>query len=135
MSSTSQFVALRKADFKKLGKEIHDEEMRRMEKAGDHVRKKILEKIDSLGIGKHSGNLKKGIRKKRLSNAVLVGAMRPAYHAHWLELGTDDRFVKNYQGHKGWEIPVGKITKTPFIMPTFQEESGKVKEIMSEPVV
>lgn len=140
LKSTSRFlksgnVAMYKADFKKLSNEIYQEEMKRMEVAAKLVKEKILEKIDSLGIKKLSGDLKKGIKYKRLSNSYIVGAMRPAWHAHFLELGTAIRKVLNYMGKKGVAVSTGSVKPKPFIFPTFEEQKDEVRKILSEPIL
>jgi len=132
---TSSSFGVYKCDFKKLSNEIYQEEMKRMETAAKHVRLKILEKIKSLNIGKLSGDLLKGIRYKRLSNSYIVGAMAPAWHAHFIELGTIARKVLNYKGKKGVVVSVGSVKPKPFIGPTFAEEKEKVRQIMSEPIL
>lgn len=128
-------VKLMKIDFKKLSNEIRQEEMKRMETAAKLIKDKILEKIDSLGIKKLTGNLKKGIKYKRLANSFLVGAMSPAWHAHLLEFGTVTRKVMNFMGRKGVVVSAGAVKPTPFIFPTFAEQAEPVRQILSEPIL
>ncbi len=127
--------AIRKADFKRIGNEIYREEMARMEKAGDMLINEMKSELNRLGIKKQTGNLIKGLKKKRQDASVLVGAMAPAYHAHFIEFGTSERFVQNYRGHKGVVKFVGAVKATPFILPTFERKKEEVKQILSEPII
>lgn len=104
-------------DIKKVEKAV-------LKEASIHVRNKIKDKIKTLGIGKRSGNLIKGIQYKILNDDVaLVGAGAPAYHAHLIEFGTVIRKTKKGKNK-------GKMTRKPFIIPTLLEESDTVKDIM-----
>lgn len=111
------YVSEIQKDIKKIEKGI-------LKEASIHVRDKIKEKLKTLGIGKKTGNLVKGIKYEILNDDVsIVGAAPPAYHAHLLEFGTVERKTK-----KGKRT--GKMTMKPFIIPTFIEESDAVKNIM-----
>jgi hypothetical protein len=83
---------------------------------------------------KRSGNLVKGILyvndDKHHESKVGVGP--PAHHAHLMEFGTQNRTVLNYRGVKGKQKNVGRVLPHPFVQPTFEEEAGAVKEILSE---
>jgi HK97 gp10 family phage protein len=125
-------MASLKSSLKMIEKEISIAERKLRNRAAIHVRDRIREKISGPGPsaagsppGKHSGNLKKGIRIKDLGQETLVGAMAPAWHAHLLEFGTDERFLKSGKS-------VGGVKPRPFIFPTFEEEKSNVQQILSE---
>jgi HK97 gp10 family phage protein len=108
-----------------IEKDLRKAEFTARKKAAAHVRKKMIEKIKTL-FKKRTGNLLKGIRYEHEDKSTFVGVGRPASHAHLLELGTRERTVTS-TGKS-----VGKITKKPFILPTFEEESQAVADILSE---
>ena len=91
-------------------------------KAARHIAKKVKARIKKKGIsqpgeppGKFSGNLVKGIKAKKGGKYfAFVGAVKPAYHALLLELGTR------------------KMRARPFLFPTMQEEKEAVIKILSE---
>lgn len=68
--------------------------------------------------GTFKGDLQKGIDKhvELGGNAVYVGAMAPAFHAHLLEFGT------------------ATAPAYPFINPAFLKTESKCKQILSEPL-
>jgi HK97 gp10 family phage protein len=106
-------------------KDIKTIEKEALKAASKHVQKKMKEKVKAIGIGKRTGNLLKGIKYDiRDSDSAFVGVGPPAYHAHLIEFGTLDRWTK-----KG--TYKGKVTKKPFIIPTLEEESEAVRNIMA----
>lgn len=111
-----------------------------LDKAAAYLRGKLKDKVRNKGVsspgnppGQQSGDLIKGIKFVRDGDDKrLVGFGPPAYHAHLLEFGTGPRIVKNYRGHKGVTKDVGAMAPRPFMIPTFEEESGAVEQILSE---
>ena len=87
---------------------------------------------------KQSGRLQKGIGFAHDKHAVetMVGFHRPAYHAHLMEFGTDTRYQTEVNG-KPLSKPrhVGHVEPRPFFVNTLVENTGKIKEILSEPVL
>jgi hypothetical protein len=102
--------------------------------AARYVRKKIVER-EKLLFKKRTGDLIKGTVAERMVGAngvyAIVGMAAPAHHAHLLEFGTVPRIVKNYRGKKGVIKAVGQVKPTPFVLPTFDEESGNVEKILN----
>lgn len=140
MRSNSLFGSTKtKISFKSFAKQIERDlkkgRREKLKKAGQHVQKAIKEKVKTKRIsqpgeppGRFSGNLYKGIgyQVKPEDEEVLVGARPPAYHAHLLEFGTEQRTVEK----TGKDA--GKVEARPFIFPTFEEEKEEVKRILSE---
>ena len=108
---------------KDVFKDLETAEQELIKEASIHVRDAMKETAGRL-FKKRSGNLIKGLSYNIIDrDTALVGPGPKAYHAHLLELGTIDRKTK--KGHKK-----GRITKTPFIIPTFMEETQAVINIM-----
>jgi HK97 gp10 family phage protein len=116
----------------KVIKDLERSENNKLIAAAKHVAEKLKENVKKQWK-QHTRNLQKGVGYKKLPHAVLVGYGPPASHAHLLEMGTQHRVVKNYMGHKGWEVSAGKITPHPVIFPTFEQETPEVERILSEP--
>jgi hypothetical protein len=89
---------------------------------------------------KQSGRLQKGIGFAHDKHAndieTQVGFHRPAYHAHLMEFGTDTRYQTEVNG-KPLSKPrhVGHVEPRPFFVNTLVENTGKIKEILSESVL
>lgn len=120
---------------KQIEKDLKKARRAKLQKAGQHVRKAIRDKIKYKRIsqpgeppGRFSGNLYKGIKYEvqEEEDAVLVGAGPPAYHAHLLEFGTERRTV----GKTGKDA--GRVEARPFLLPTFEEEKEEIERILSE---
>jgi len=73
-----------------------------------------------------------GVYHKNEKKRSLVGYGPDAYHAHLIEFGTDQRFVKNYRGKPGVRKGVGRMEKRPILQPVLESEAGAVKRILSE---
>ena len=112
----------------------------RVMQAARHMRKAIVASAKAT-YKKRTGNLFKGVaaegRGQRTGHNsagkayAIVGMTAPAYHAHLLERGTKERVVKNFRGHKGRAVKVGRVTAKPFFFPTFEREAGNVEKILS----
>jgi HK97 gp10 family phage protein len=130
------------SSWSKISKVINDldkAQEKQLDKAATYLRIKLKEKVDKKIVsepgdppGKHSGNLKKGIKFTREPGKRFVGVGKPASHAHLLEFGTGPRIVKNYLGQKGVPVAVGAVAPRPFMIPTFEEEKENVEKILSE---
>lgn len=132
-----------KSFIKDLSKEIDNAELRLRTKAAKHLVKKMKEKVGDVYFegyasqpgeppGKKSGNLRKGIGYMNMpkQHKTKVGVGPPAYHAHMLEFGTAERFVKIKGSSK--KRSVGRVLPRPFVQPTFEEQTETVKEILQE---
>src|SRR5690606_24660187 len=120
---------------KQIEKDLKKARRVKLQKVGQHVRKAIRDKIKHKRIsqpgeppGRFSGNLYKGIgyQVKPDDEEVLVGAGPPAYHAHLLEFGTEQRTVEK----TGKDA--GRVEARPFLLPTFEEEKDEIERILSE---
>jgi hypothetical protein len=124
---------------------LDDSEIRLRTKAAQHLKKKMKEKVSDIwekGTGprpgeppaKRGGDLAKGIMyvNDDVIRESKVGVGPPAYHAHLMEFGTQNRTVLNYGGVKGKQVNVGRVLPRPFVQPTFEEEAETVKNILSE---
>jgi len=114
----TSFVDDVKADIKKAEKNA-------LKKAASHIEKSIKEKIDQLGIKKHTGNLKKGVGSNVFENNALVGFGPPAHHAHLLEFGTKERIRKSGK-------VTGHIKATPILGPVIDEQAEAVADILAD---
>jgi len=126
---------------KEVMKDIRKAEKKQLRKAAVHVRGKIKQKLKGVAgrslpgqvPGHITGDLIKGVKfafknpntMRPTTDEVFVGVGPPAYHAHLLEFGTRIRKTK-----KG--VNKGQVLPRPFIIPTFQEETQAVINIMSE---
>lgn len=106
-------------------RDIKKGEKRALTKAAAHVRKAIHRKIDSVGIKKRSGRLKKGVVYSVSEHGALVGFGPKAYHAHLIEFGTKSRETK--KGKK-----TGHVRPTPILGPVMEEEANAVMEILTD---
>jgi hypothetical protein len=112
----------------------------RVMQAARHMRKAIVASAKAT-YPKVSGDLYKGVaaegRGQRAGHKsagrayAIVGMTRPAYHAHLLEFGTKERVVKNFRGHPGRAVKVGRVKAKPFFTPPFEAEAGAVEQILS----
>lgn len=96
-----------------------------LKNAARFVEGKIKEKIDSLGIKKHSGNLKKGVASNAGQHNAFVGFGPPAYHAHLLEFGTKIRQTKTGKVK-------GQIKPTPILSAVMSEQAEAVADILAD---
>jgi hypothetical protein len=123
-------------------KDLERSDARLRLKAARHVQEKVIQKITArqseyVGFNKYrgsapgqapgefTGNLAKGIKVRGEQYSAIVGAVAPAYHATLLEFGTRSR-VNPRTGK------LNNMAARPFLYPTFEEESGAIKEILSE---
>lgn len=123
-----------KSWLKEVEKDINKSKRTKLGKAARHLVAVAKRKIRTRGVsapGSPPGrgpnrNLIKGIGYKLINNdLVIVGAARPGYHFHLLELGTKARFKKDGKS-------TGKIEERPFLKPTFKEEADRVETILSQ---
>lgn len=105
---------------KEVERDIAAEDKRLRNEAGLHVMRAIERKINKIGPsipgeppGMVTGALKKGLAVKSGRSTTLVGIKNPGYYARMLEFGTS------------------KMAARPFLFPTFAEEAGAVKRILS----
>ncbi|MBN1604620.1 MAG: HK97 gp10 family phage protein [Chitinispirillaceae bacterium] len=122
---------------KDVQRDLDKGEKRNRKKAAAHLVSKLKENLSKeypagtasppgAAPGLVSGDYKKGIGSKDIGNATLVGVGPPAYHAHLLEFGTEDRFTKDGTFR-------GRVEPRPVVYPTFEAEADEVKKILSEP--
>ncbi len=135
MAKWNQFEM--KSYVKAIQRDLDKLEREKVQHAAKYLQGKIRDKIKTKRIsqpgeppGRFSGNLHKGIRYKTFKEGseygALVGAGPPAYHAHLLEFGTEERTV-NKTGKDA-----GKVEARPFLLPTFEEEREYIKLMMME---
>lgn len=106
-------------------KDIEKKDAKLRLEAARHVRKVIRKKISKKfrsragdPPGLVSGNLRKGLKAAPGGKYhALVGFVRPAYHAHLLEFGTQ------------------KMAARPVLLPTLEEEKNNIIEILTKPRV
>jgi len=122
------------SNFKKVTKEIEDGSRKQVYKAVDLVHSAVKAKVKK--IKKHSGNLEKGLYKLKKRGSGFVGFKPPAYHAWFLEFGTEARFTRKRKG-KRIDPPAnrGRMPAMPILYPTFAEQASAVAKILSEPWV
>jgi len=124
-----------KSFVKDVSSDIDKLEGETLKEAAKHIRKKMKEKVSKktkslpgMPPGFNRGNLKKGIKYEITKSiytgkTAFVGLGAPAQHGHLLEFGTAMRYTK-----KG--VAKGRVLPRPFVIPTFEEESEAVKNIM-----
>lgn len=116
-----------------VNREIQKGERRNRLKATRYITKQLKKEVAEK-YGK--GNLYEGIDYVHYDDLSKFGFTKPAQHAHLVEFGTDERFVKNYRGHKGISKSVGKMPKDkPVFRPVVRREALKVGEILAEPFI
>lgn len=132
-----------KSYLSEINKELTKVKKARIKKASIYLTKMIKENISNKSQsspgsspGKLSGKLIKGIGYKVLNeDTAIVGAKKPAYHAHLLEFGTKQRrlkkpiFVKKISKKV---VSTGRMLPRPFMYKTFAEESNNIKKIMQD---
>lgn len=106
--------------FKEVQKELERSDRESRTKAAKHVLK-VLRRKAKARYGK--GNYYKGLRYKHENDITKIGAGPPAYHAHLIEFGTDPRFKESGK-------PTGKMPANPLIIPTLDEETETVGNIL-----
>lgn len=128
------------SEIEKVIKDIEKGEFNARKRAAQHLRKKMRQKVSSKTKsasgnppGRGTGNLRKGIIYVNGKERTKVGVGPPAQHAHLLEFGTEERYVKKINGKKLSKPKyVGRVLPRPFVFPTFDEERTTVERIMSE---
>lgn len=121
-----------KSYVKQINKDLESISKERIKESAKYLQGKIKDKIKNKNIsqpgqppGKRSGDLLKGIKYDIKDNeTALIGVGPPASHAHLLEFGTMERRKKDGR-------PTGRMIKRPFLLPTFIEESGNIRKMMS----
>jgi hypothetical protein len=140
-----------KSNLNAINNQIREGVLKNQSKAARFVVKELKKKVgDEYFEGyrsiageppaKQSGRLQEGIGFAHDRHAqdieTQVGFHRPAYHAHLMEFGTDTRYQTEVNG-KPLSKPrhVGHVEPRPFFVNTLVENAGKIKEILSEPVL
>lgn len=122
-----------KSQADKINKELEKAEKESRENAARALGKKLKKEVLSL-YG--TGDLSKGSGAiERRKQVTKVGFKKPAYHAHLIEYGTDERFVKNYLGTKGKEVSVGKMPERPFFSEFIEREAESTGRLMQKTFV
>jgi len=113
---------------KDVEKEMQKAEKRQRAKAAKYLDGKLTE-TTTARFGSDS-NITKGVNHINEKYESKVGFGKPAYAAHLVEFGTDTRFTTKGigSGKKG----TGHITASPFFVPTMEEESAAIINIMQE---
>lgn len=119
-----------KSNIDKINKDLEKQEKLSREQAGKYssgkIKEEVLRKFGQGDLYKGSGALQKLRYKTR------VGFKKPAYHAHLVEYGTDERFINNYRGKKGVKVSSGKMPKNPFFDELLEREADNTSRIMSQ---
>lgn len=138
-----------KSNLNAINRQIHEGVLRNQSKAARVAVKELKKKVgDEYFEGyrsiageppaKQSGRLQKGIGFAHDKHALetMVGFHSPAYHAHLMEFGTDTRYQTKVNG-KPLSKPrhVGHVEPRPFFVNTLVENIGKIKKILSEPIL
>jgi len=138
LRSGSQFERTLRKQFKEAFGEIQKKDKELRGRAASYLKDKIAAKINSVRHslpgeppGKMSGNLLKGLAVKNGAFSSIVGFKKPGFHALILEFGTKMRMVKKH-AKSGQPESSGQMAPRPVLFPTFAEEAGAVKMILSE---
>lgn len=115
----------------KINKEIAKGERRNRLKATRHMVSALKKRVKK-EYGE--GNLYEGIGLVHYKDLSKFGFKRPAQHAHLIEFGTDERFVKKWL-KTNMPHAVGYMKKNPIFKETVLKEQGAVKAILSQPWV
>lgn len=96
-------------------------EKQTLEKAGEHLRDKLEEKVYSFGFKKRTGKSAKSFVLKReiINGSIKVG----------LSNQNNDAFYLYYHEHGTSKMPA-----RPFMRPTFEQEKQKIEQIMAEEI-
>ena len=96
-------------------------EKKTLEKAGEHLRDKLEEKVYSFGFKKRTGKSAKSFVLKReiINGSIKVG----------LSNQNNDAFYLYYHEHGTSKMPA-----RPFMRPTFEQEKQKIEQIMAEEI-
>jgi hypothetical protein len=119
-----------KSYYDEINKEIDKGELRNRKKAVRYVARKLKLQVKR-NFGK--GNLYEGVGYEDGTIESKVGYKAPAQHAHLVEFGTDERFIRNYKGQPGAIVSAGTMPKIPTLLPVIEQQKDKVTEILSEP--
>jgi HK97 gp10 family phage protein len=86
--------------------------------------KKLRQSIKSR-VGKKTGNLLKGVKYNIRPGVAVVGMAAPAFHAHFLEHGTEERIDKNGKSS-------GKMPQIEFFLPAYRDAEQEIINYVSE---
>lgn len=117
--------------FDEVNKQLNKGEKRNRLKAVRYLARKLRLEIKK-EYGKN--DLYEGIDYDHGETISRFGYTKPAYHAHLIEFGTDERFVKNWR-KTGKGKSVGRMPKKPIFIPFIQKEADNVGSILAEPWV
>lgn len=106
-----------------IEKEMGRAEKEQRKEAARYLRKQ-LKSVAKEKFGSQS-DITAGVRYANYRDFSEVGMGKPAYHAHLIEFGTDNRFTKAGKS-------TGYIKADPFVFPTFNREKNAVIDIMSK---
>ncbi len=92
-----------------------------LEKAGEHLRDKLEEKVYSFGLKKRSGKSAESFVLKReiINGSIMVG----------LSNQNNDAFYLYYHEHGTSKMPA-----RPFMRPTFEQEKQNIEQIMADEI-
>lgn len=96
-------------------------EKQALEKAGEHLRDKLEDKVYSHGLKKRSGLSAKSFV---LSREIINGSLKVG-----LSNQNNDAFYLYYH-----EYGTSKLKARPFMRPTFQQEKAKIEQIIGEEI-
>lgn len=133
MASLS-FIRVQQNFIKDVLKDINKKDAQLRRKAATHIKKKVSGKIKSRETSKpgeppakKTGKLLKGLTTRSGKYVAYVGFKKPGFHATILEFPSKTAIRKTAKGQSR-----GHMDARPVLFPTFAEETGAVKQILSE---
>lgn len=54
------------------------------------------------------------------------------WYARWMEMGTKERVVKNYFGHRGVRKSVGPLMASPFMRPALARNRSRIRKLVEQ---
>jgi HK97 gp10 family phage protein len=116
---------------KEVQRDIEKAEQEKLKKASNLFKSRLRAKIRSMDLI-YKGSLLKGVSSSNLEHASLVGMSAPAFHALIVEYGTEERNTLGQGEERKGIRGTGKMPAQPFFLPTMQESTGDIQQILSE---
>lgn len=130
----ARFIKEQRSFIKSVLKDLNKKDVQLRRKAASHIKRKIAAKIKPIGTSQpntppssQSGDLLAGLATRGGPWTAYVGFKKPGYHAVLLEFGGKSAQRTTTGGESR-----GHMAPRPVLFPTFAEETGAVKQILSE---